>query len=331
MQRRIFPWMGLFVLFLIFLLSGGVFAKETYKVRKGDSLYTISRKTGVSVDDLKAINGLNSDALKIHQKLIIPSNGKKYAKNQQSDRHTSGNLKKHSFKSNTYIVKKGDSIHSISRKTGLPSSDIKALNHLKSNRLRTGQRLVLYLPKNTEASVETNYNSDDSESAASEEEGMSDQEIISQEDLLEIEQDRQASDVLLGHWNSTHERDLLVKVAKGFLGAPYRLGGSSVRGLDCSAFVRKIYQFFDINLPRTAREQARVGIRVPRENLEEGDLVFFNTRRTFGHVGIYIGNNEFVHAASGRQRSVTISNLNDPYYDKHFIKAVRIKDLDQKV
>jgi cell wall-associated NlpC family hydrolase len=114
----------------------------------------------------------------------------------------------------------------------------------------------------------------------------------------------------------------------GFLGAPYRLGGSSVKGLDCSAFVKKIYAFFDINLPRTAREQARVGKRIPRNELEIGDLVFFNTRRAFGHVGVYIGNNEFVHASSGRARSVKVDTLDKPYYNKRFVKAVRLKDLD---
>lgn len=122
--------------------------------------------------------------------------------------------------------------------------------------------------------------------------------------------------------------DRLARVAMGFLGAPYRFGGSSVKGLDCSAFVKKIYAFFDINLPRTAREQARVGKRISRNDLEVGDLVFFNTRRAFGHVGVYIGNNEFVHASSGRARSVKVDTLDKPYYDKRFVKAVRLKTLD---
>jgi len=123
-----------------------------------------------------------------------------------------------------------------------------------------------------------------------------------------------------------------VRVAKGFLGAPYRLGGSSVRGLDCSAFVKKIYEFFDVSLPRTAKEQARVGMHVSRDELKEGDLVFFNTRRrAYGHVGIYIGNNEFVHAAAGRARMVRIDTLDKPYYNKRFVKAVRIKGMDSGV
>jgi peptidoglycan DL-endopeptidase LytE len=145
--------------------------------------------------------------------------------------------------------------------------------------------------------------------------------------LAEIEKQKNDSVALLGKWSSPDEPKLLVKVALGFLGAPYRLGGSSVTGIDCSGFVRKIYQFFNINLPRTAFEQSRVGMRVPRQELAEGDLLFFNTRKTLGHVGIYIGNNEFVHACS-RKKGVRVDNLDTPYYDRRFIRAVRLKGND---
>jgi Cell wall-associated hydrolases (invasion-associated proteins) len=118
-------------------------------------------------------------------------------------------------------------------------------------------------------------------------------------------------------------------VATGFLGAPYRLGGSSLKGIDCSAFVRKIYQIFDIDLPRNARAQSKIGISIDREELVEGDLVFFRTRRPLGHVGIYIGNNEFVHASS-TNRVVRIDRMDTPYFQKRFQRAVRIKGLDNK-
>jgi len=102
------------------------------------------------------------------------------------------------------------------------------------------------------------------------------------------------------------------------------VGGSSVTGIDCSAFVQKIYQFFNIDLPRTAFEQSHVGMRVARGDLAEGDLLFFNTRKPVGRVGIYIGNNQFVHAAS-RKKGVWVDDLNTPYYDRRFIRAVRLK------
>ncbi len=73
-----------------------------------------------------------------------------------------------------------------------------------------------------------------------------------------------------------------------------------------------------------------MGLGVPKDGLAVGDLVFFNTKRAFGHVGIYIGNNEFVHASS-RQKAVRISSLNEPYFNKRFVKAVRLKGLDEEV
>ena len=148
--------------------------------------------------------------------------------------------------------------------------------------------------------------------------------IVSEEILAEVARRTQESESLLGNWRNPDEPKLLVKVAMGFLGAPYRLGGSSVTGIDCSAFVKKIYQLFNITLPRTAYEQSHVGLRVGRGELLEGDLLFFNTRRKLGHVGIYIGNNEFVHASS-RKRGVRIDNLNTPYFDRRFVRAVRLK------
>jgi cell wall-associated NlpC family hydrolase len=68
-------------------------------------------------------------------------------------------------------------------------------------------------------------------------------------------------------------------------------------------------------------------MRVARHELAEGDLLFFNTRKTFGHVGIYIGNNEFVHASS-RKKGVRVDSLNTPYYNRRFIRAVRLKGND---
>jgi cell wall-associated NlpC family hydrolase len=73
-----------------------------------------------------------------------------------------------------------------------------------------------------------------------------------------------------------------------------------------------------------------VGTRIARDDLIEGDLVFFNTRRSYGHVGIYIGNNKFVHASS-RNREIRIDDLDEPYYNEHFVKAVRLKGLDEEV
>jgi len=122
----------------------------------------------------------------------------------------------------------------------------------------------------------------------------------------------------------TIEKKLMSGVDE-YLGTPYRYGGMSKSGIDCSAFTQSLfYLSFDIALPRTASNQYLEGITIEKDSLRLGDLVFFHTsRRKFvGHVGIYLGDNKFVH--SGRKDGVSIANLEDSYYKNHFIGAKRI-------
>ena len=115
----------------------------------------------------------------------------------------------------------------------------------------------------------------------------------------------------------------LVKDAKKWLGTKYRYGGSTRKGIDCSAFVKNVYKKNGKNLPRTSRQQAKIGKAVSKKNLRVGDLVFFAKYKQISHVGIYLGNDKFVHASSGAKK-VTISRLSKAYYRKHYVKARRI-------
>ena len=104
---------------------------------------------------------------------------------------------------------------------------------------------------------------------------------------------------------------------------PYRIGGTGMNGIDCSAFVKGITtEAFSINLPRTSREQADYSSTISKEELREGDLVFFNTGGGISHVGMYLSNNKFVHASTSM--GVVISDLNETYWNKRFVKAGRI-------
>jgi cell wall-associated NlpC family hydrolase len=108
------------------------------------------------------------------------------------------------------------------------------------------------------------------------------------------------------------------------LAVPYRFGGTTLWGLDCSGFVQKAFAFLDLGLPRTAREQFREGLQVSKADLLAGDLVFFRTYAEYpSHVGIYLGDNRFIHA-SARDRKVTIDSLDEPYYMKHYLGAKRL-------
>lgn len=111
------------------------------------------------------------------------------------------------------------------------------------------------------------------------------------------------------------------------IGVRYRWGGDSPdSGLDCSGFVRYVFQdTLGMALPRRAEEMSRVGEKVRMSELKPGDLVFFNTmRRTFSHVGIYIGDNKFVHSPSTGS-TIRVDDLDDGYWEKRFTGARRIE------
>jgi cell wall-associated NlpC family hydrolase len=118
----------------------------------------------------------------------------------------------------------------------------------------------------------------------------------------------------------------LVVNAMGFLGVPYRRGGNSAdTGFDCSGFVRAMYeQTVGLLLPRRANEQAAATRTIDRQELQPGDLVFFNTmRRAFSHVGIYVGDGKFIHSPKpGAQ--VRVEDMGGSYWQRRFDGARRV-------
>ena len=122
----------------------------------------------------------------------------------------------------------------------------------------------------------------------------------------------------------------IMNVIMDWLGTPYRFGGESRRGIDCSAFTRQVFiETSEIEIPRTARTQINIGKDIEMDDLVFGDLIFFHTYswRFASHVGIYLGDNLFAHASS--RYGVTVSSLESTYYNRRFIKGKRItvKDL----
>ncbi|MCL6099936.1 MAG: NlpC/P60 family protein [Bacteroidetes bacterium] len=127
----------------------------------------------------------------------------------------------------------------------------------------------------------------------------------------------------------TPREKVLLEVIK-YLDTPYKYGGNGGKGIDCSAFTKQVYEnSLSLDLPRSAREQYRVGDEISKDELKFGDLVFFNTtRRSYpGHVGIYLGENQFVHAS--RKLGVTVSSLDEAYYSKRYIGARRVETIGE--
>lgn len=117
----------------------------------------------------------------------------------------------------------------------------------------------------------------------------------------------------------------LIDTGKTYLGVPYVWGGTTPDGFDCSGFTRYVFNQYGYSLKRTAAEQFKQGTEVSKENLQPGDLVFFertyNTSASASHVGIYIGDNQFLHAGGG---SVKITEMSHSFYASRYVGARRI-------
>lgn len=113
----------------------------------------------------------------------------------------------------------------------------------------------------------------------------------------------------------------IMNLAYEQIGAPYVWGATGPTAFDCSGFTSYVFEQMGINLPRTSSSQYYAGYNISKDELQPGDLVFFNTYGTLSHVGIYIGGGEFIHAAT---TSVVISSLYEEYYSSTYAGATRV-------
>lgn len=120
----------------------------------------------------------------------------------------------------------------------------------------------------------------------------------------------------------------LLDKAKEYVGTPYRYGGASPAGFDCSGFVRFVFQAFGIHLNRSSRSQATQGQKVAPGKIEPGDLLFFRIGgKRIGHVGIYLGGGQFIHAGSrgnSGTRGVKIARIDSSFYARRLVSARRV-------
>lgn len=221
------------------------------------------------------------------------------------------NIKDNSF----HIVKKGDTLYQIAKLHGLSVDELKELNGLKNSKLKIGQRLILKPERDIKP-----------EAPSPEERKIEESDFTKKAALFEDFSNNQ-NQILEDSVVKEEDQSVIVKVlsySRNLLGTPYRFGGTTLRAIDCSAFVQKVFKIIDIDLPRTAREQYKIGRSVDREEITEGDLVFFKTYSRYpSHVGIYIGDNQFIHA-SRKGRQVSIDSLDEPYYRKRLVGVKRL-------
>jgi len=258
-------------------------ADATHVVRKGDTLGKIARAHHVSVAKIQEANGLEGTRLPVGTKLVLPG-GKAHPK-----RH-----KARSGKGRQNTVRPSAPVEGPPPDAELPLADPQGSTpspHAWKPPTEAELAELARAPKAADAAPPAAAAAKVAPEPPNAEESI---------------------------------KDRLLRVARRMLEVPYRYGGTTLWGLDCSGFVQKTFAFLDLDLPRTAREQFREGLKVSKSDLSPGDLVFFRTRAKYAsHVGIYLGDNRFVHASS-RDRKVTIDSLDEPYYMKHYLGAKRL-------
>jgi peptidoglycan DL-endopeptidase LytE len=306
---------------ILFTSTGGqVSAHENiYTVQSGDTLWRISQNNKITVNEIKQWNNLTSDTLYVNQKLSLLA---------PHSHHTETTV--------TYTVKSGDTLSGIAKAYDTTVTELKSLNGLTSDMIYVGQKLtvngentVTPTPVSSIPVTESTYTvkSGDSLWAIATRHNLS---VAQLKSINQLTSDTiYIGQVLKVNTNTTapaptSEETTAAKVqqvieeAKKHIGTPYLWGGNTPAGFDCSGYSKYVFEKVGINLPRTSATQWS-GLK-PVSTPKPGDLVFFETYAPGpSHLGIYIGDNKFIHA--GSSTGVTITDMNNSYWKPRYLGA----------
>ncbi len=308
-------------------------AKHT--IKSGETLFTIARKYGSSVKDVREKNGLKlNDTLALGKVLLVPKNS--YTADKKRSK-----IAKHT-------IKRGETLFTIARKYGSSVKDVREKNGLKLNDTLVLGR-VLEVPKNTYSPESTKiaknqkkitktkrskkYAKKAKKKKSHIRKRAKEQKLA--RTLRKVKTRRATKkhnsfsfDNIFFSRNSSAKSKKITRLAKQKLGKRYVWGAIGTKNtFDCSGFTSYVCKKNGISIPRTSRAQSSYGKYVSRSNLRPGDLIFFDTSKRrkgyVNHVGIYLGNDRFIHASSAKKK-VVISKLGKSFYSRRYKGARRV-------
>lgn len=297
-----------------------------YKILKGDTIWTLSKRFNASTKEIKTLNKLKENKVKVGKTLFIPCKLKKLAaakKMKTAPVQTSG-------------AGKVTVIHGTSVAEAVQNGATKHFDVKDGSEISAAPKVFRYVKgENVRVRMGPGIEFDEIDHLSF---GSIVEILEKNENWIKVKNKQGAEGWCLGVFLSTakpkrteYESDIfastpnqkVVKIAYSYLGIRYRWGGITSRGFDCSGFVLAMYRKIGINLPHSAAAQFGVGKPVTFSNLRPGDRVYFQTyKRGASHVGIYIGGGKFIHASSAKH-GVIISSLFENYYSKRYLGARR--------
>lgn len=286
----------------------------TYTIQKGDTLSSIAHKHHTTIAKVRKTNGLKKgDIIRIGKVLKVPTDA--YV--------TYSNTSEEPMK---YVIKKGDTLSSIAHKHHTSVTKIRKANALRQSQiLKVGK--ILHIPQNNKANqfAKVNKPASNKKLVAS----------LSNLDTIKLEEEKREEPKTFAFtdiFKSKGDKDAdkcqrITSLAKTKLGKKYVWGASGYKNTyDCSSFTKFVYRNVGIDIPRTSIRQSKFGKFVKRSELKKGDLIFFDTSKKrkgyVNHVGIYLGDNKFIHASSAKKK-VVITSLDKKFYSNRYKGARR--------
>ncbi|MFC0274892.1 LysM peptidoglycan-binding domain-containing protein [Metabacillus herbersteinensis] len=331
-------------------LFASMAAADSVKVKSGDSLWKLSRDYQTTVSALKDANNLKTDLLRIGQVLEIPTKNNSDSKATAPQKVSVSTTTKEAI----YTVKSGDSLSVIGRNYKLTVNELKQLNGLKTDLILVGQKLKV---KNqaeekvveqapTETAKAPNQQPSGSKNTSYQvRPGDSLWKIANKYSLtvaeIKVKNELKSDIIYVGQklilsgelvpskttpveqTTSNVKLDKMISEAKALIGTPYRWAGNTPSGFDCSGFI-----YYVLNKVTSVSRLSTAGywdIMKPVSAPSVGDFVYFTTYKEGpSHMGIYLGNNEFIHTSSSQ--GVSISNLNNSYWKPRYLGAKRFSN-----